>query len=90
MLGYYAMDAYWKPGFNKLYMGDLSMDREEIDPIERLFSIRDTQTGKIAREMGYFVKKSVAKTKRDELNDRSKNRYRITFGPDHWKYRKES
>jgi hypothetical protein len=51
----------------------------------RLFMIVNKRTNKHINV--YYLDKQVAKKYRDELNSDKDNGWRVTYGPDHWRYK---
>jgi hypothetical protein len=51
----------------------------------RLFALRNTSTGRLID--GYYPDKPAAKKARDELNAQGVDKYVVTPGPDHRRYK---
>ena len=52
--------------------------------MKRLFKVVDNNTGKMVGT-DYFSVKTKAKELRNQLNDKSSSRFRVSRGPDHFR-----
>lgn len=54
--------------------------------MKRLFAIKDPSGKLVPNE--YFPDKKAAKARRDELNDKTAVQHCVTYGPDHYKFKR--